>query len=288
MSKSLFLTGAKGFVGSHLLPRLIEEGYQVETDMRYLETNKWDTIVHLAATTHTRTEFDPNIYYNNFLLTHKIFNQNSRILYASSCSARHNTNPYASSKIWAEFLGEKHGDALGLRFHNIYGDGNSKGIVWFLQSQADGSKINIRGPELIRDYVHVSDVVNFILKQLGGWVVDLGKIRKYIEENPSDLKNVKYYIKSHQEVPGASNKIDSFRSGIVDVGTGKATTTKELVELYQELSGKRFDVTFVPADIGDPKEMVSNKAVPHIDLKTGLLKLIKHESVQIKTVNTSN
>jgi nucleoside-diphosphate-sugar epimerase len=249
MSKSCFLTGSKGFVGSHLFPKLIEHGYEVETDMRYLETNKWDTVIHLAATTHTRTDFDPNIYYNNFLLTHKVFNQNCRIIYASSCSARHNTNPYASSKIWSEFLGEKHGNALGLRFFNLYGSSNRKGIVWYLMNQSNGAKITIRGGDLIRDYLRVEDCVDEIIRCLK-W--DWQTRKKYNPEN-----------------------FPLTDSNVIDVGTGTGTTTKQLVELYQELSGKRFDVTFVPADIGDPPEMVSNNAIPHVDLKTGLLKLIK-------------
>jgi nucleoside-diphosphate-sugar epimerase len=253
MGKSLFLTGAHGFVASHLLPRLIEAGYEVETDMRYLETNKWGTIIHLAATTHTRTEFDPDIYYNNFLLTHKVFNQNCRIIYASSCSARHNTNPYASSKIWAEFLGAKHGNALGFRFHNIYGEGNTKGIVWYLMGQPDGSKITIRGKELIRDYVYVGDVVDEILRCLQwNW-----RARKTY--NP-------------ERFPVSDGNV-------LDIGTGVGTTTQELVELYQDLSGKRFDISFVSADNSDPKEMVSNNSIPHVDLKTGLLKLIKNEAI---------
>lgn len=177
MSNRLFVTGSQGFLGSHLLPKLIELGYEVVTDMRYLEMERWNCIIHLAATTHTRTEFDPNIYYNNFFLTHKVFNQPGRIIYASSCSARHNTTPYASSKLWSEFLGDKHGNALGLRFFNLYGPGNNKGIVKFLMDQPDGAKVTIRGENLIRDYLEVNDAANYVIYCLENGstgIVDVG------------------------------------------------------------------------------------------------------------------
>lgn len=251
MSK-IFLLGHKGFVGSHLLPKLQEANYEVVTDLRYW-SDRYDVIINMAAVTHLKNEFDPKLIESNIILPYHLFNRPEKILYASSCSARHNTNQYASSKIWSEFLGEKHGNALGLRFFNLYGSGNRKGIVWYLMNQPDGANIAIRGGDLIRDYLRVEDCVDEIMRCLK-W--DWQTRKKY---NPETF-------------PIAD-------SNVLDVGTGTGTTTKELVELFQELSGKRFDVTFVPADIGDPKEMVSNNAIPHVDLKMGLLKLINHETV---------
>jgi len=268
----IFVTGnGRGFLAGHLIPKLIEQGHKVEVDIRYLETQKYDVIIHLAATTHTRTEFDPNIYYNNFLLTHKVFNQNCRIIYASSCSARHNTNPYASSKIWSEFLGEKHGNALGLRFFNIYGSGNRKGIVKFLMDQEDGSKITIRGPELVRDYIEVEDVVREIIKNISpNKEIKTGRFCKGPNCGP---------VMKPQLVPNI---------GVIDVGTGIGTSTKSLVDLYMELSGKRFEIQTIPADPSEPKSMISNTIVPHISLKEGLLKLIKNETIQVEATNSSN
>lgn len=251
MSK-IFLLGHKGFVGSHLLPKLQEANYEVVTDLRYW-SDRHDVIINMAAVTHLRQEFDPKLIESNIILPYHLFNRPERIIYASSCSARHNTNPYASSKIWSEFLGDKHGNALGLRFFNLYGLGNSKGIVWHLMNQSDGAKITIRGGDLIRDYLHVEDCVDEIMRCLK-W----------------DWPTRKTYNPVSFPISG---------SNVLDVGTGIGTSTISLIALYQELSGKRFDITFVPADIGDPQEMISNNAIPHVDLKMGLLKLINHETV---------
>jgi nucleoside-diphosphate-sugar epimerase len=163
----IWMNGERGFIGSHLLPALLKAGHEIETDIVKLETEGWDYIIHLAATTHIRNEFDPNIYYNNVLLAHKILTQPSKVIYASSCSAMYpNDNPYAMSKAWAEHLGQKHPNAVGLRFFNAYGNNNNKGIVKFLMDQRQRSPICIRGPKLIRDYIHVSDIVNFIVNNL--------------------------------------------------------------------------------------------------------------------------
>jgi len=271
MSKTIFLTGSRGFIGSHLLPKLIEYGYEVETNMRYLDTNKWDCVVHLAATTHTKTEFDPNIYYNNFFLTHKIFNQPSRVVFASSCSARYNTNPYASSKLWSEFLGNKHGNALGLRFFNVFGKNNNKGIVKYLCDQQDGSQITIRGENLIRDYIAVEDVVREVVRNIP----------------PNKEIRVGVHCKGPNCGPVQKPKLVP-NVGVIDVGTGVGTSTKSLVDLYMELSGKKFEIQTIPADPSEPKSMISNTIVPHISLKEGLLKLIKNETIQVEATNSSN
>jgi UDP-glucose 4-epimerase len=232
---SIFLTGHLGFVGSALLPKLQKLGYDVVTDMRYLKSKRWDVIIHLAARTSIALEFDPRIYYDNIILTEQILTLPSRCIYASSCSAKYNTNPYATSKIWAEHLGEKHGNAVGLRFHNIYGPGANRGIVKFLMDQPDGAKVAIRGDLLIRDYIFIDCVVNEIVESL------------------------------------------NYEPGVYDVGSGVGTQTMDLVNLYQKLCGKSFNIYVEEAGAHEPKEMVSNRIVPHISLEEGLTKTINHK-----------
>lgn len=161
----IFLLGGGGFIGKHLLRRLIDNGDTVVTDMRYWD-DRFDVIINLAAITHTRNEFDPKLIESNIILPDMVFRRPERIVYMSSCSARHFSCPYSESKLWSEYLGEKHGNAIGLRLFNCYGSGNNKGIIWFLMNQPDKSKITIRGPELIRDYIHIDDVINCIMGSL--------------------------------------------------------------------------------------------------------------------------
>lgn len=232
MSKA-FVLGGEGFIGSYLIPKLQNAGYDVVTDMRYFD-DKYDVIINLAAVTHTRNEFDPKMIESNIILVDKVFKRSERVIQASSCSAAHFTNPYSGTKLWAEYLAQKHGNALCLRFFNCYGSGNNKGIVWFLMNQKDGAKITIRGPELIRDYIAVENIVDHIIYRL-----EDGK-------------------------------------GIEDVGSGVGTKTIDLVSMYSRLSGKTFEIETIPPDASEPLSMVSKNIIPHIDLETGLKKVIEN------------
>lgn len=240
---SIYFTGETGFIGRHLMAAIDRNldgngrfaGYGISQN-HYVIATENDVIIHLAAVTHTRQEFDPALIKANYILTNNIFNSKARIIFASSCSARHDSSPYAQSKMYAEHLGAIHGNALGLRFFNVYGSGNSKGIIKYLMDQPDGAKITIRGENLIRDYIHVSNIVDYILKEI------------LLPDN---------------------------KSGIYDVGTGVGTSTLQLLNLYTELSGKVFHVECTEALPSDPPVMVANQSVPNaISLEPGLKMLI--------------
>lgn len=270
MSK-IYLTGHDGFIGRHLVKKLQELNHEVVTDFRYFN-DKFDAVIHLAAVTHIRDEFDPKMIESNIILADKIFKKNCRIIYASSCSAAHFTNPYAWTKMWSEYLGEKHGNAVGLRFFNCYGPGNNKGIVKFLMDQPDGARIKIRGVDLVRDYIHVDDIVNDIVKPHllpEGKYVDLQDLRKEVEDG-GDIKDL---IK--MAFDGRRKHIDLLATvGVVDVGTGVGTSTMDLVNLYMKLSGKSFIIDIEEPGRNEPVEMVSNRKINSISLEEGLQKMI--------------
>lgn len=269
----LFLTGSTGFIGSHLLLRLQMRGHEVVTDMRYFE-DRYDAIINLAAVTHIRNEFDPQMIESNIILTDKIFKRPERIIQASSCSAAHFTNPYAWTKMWSEYLVKKHGNAVGLRFHNVYGPYNNKGIVWFLMNQPNGSKITIRGPELVRDYIYIDDVVNLIIGYLKDSAVYVDM--KVLQElsNQFTAEQLMSMTFERNVVLGDSFKIDAAK-GIIDIGTGIGTETMDVVNLYQKLSGKNFDISIAVAGDNEPSKMVSDKILlKAITLEQGLSKMI--------------
>jgi nucleoside-diphosphate-sugar epimerase len=245
-----FITGHKGLIGSNLLIRLIDLGHEVHYDMKVFEIYKWDLVIHLAATTSIATEFNPMIYENNIIFAKKILSTPYKTIYASSCSAKYNTNPYAASKIYNEWLGEKHGNAIGLRFHNLYGNPSNRGLIWFLMNQKDGAKITVRGPELVRDYVAVEDAVDYIISVA-------------LADQSEDNIWLELFLAF-----GDSN------SKVIDVGTGFGWQTMDVVNLFQNLSGKIFDISIIEADPGEPKEMVSNNKIVSLSLEQGLLKLI--------------
>jgi len=230
----IFLTGATGLIGRNLHQRLFNEGYDVETNLRYLHTKKWLTVIHLAAVTHTNPHFDPDLIEANYILTKEIFKTPFPLIYASSCSAQYDSNPYAQSKMYAEHLGAIHGNALGLRFFNVYGFGNQKGIVNYLMTAPNNCTLVLRGPELIRDYLHVSEAVDQIM----------------------------FHLKHN------------YFKGILDIGTGIGTSTLNLVNLYMEVSGKNFKIDTIPAGAHEPEVMVARGGSCKILLREGLLKLI--------------
>lgn len=229
----IFLTGWKGLIGSNLLKRLTDLKHEVHYDMHVFEIFKWDIVIHLAATTSISKEFNPLIYENNVVFAKKMLTTPYRTIYASSCSAKYNTNQYAATKIYNEWLGGKHGNAVGLRFHNVFGNPNSKGLIWFLNNQKDGSKINIRGAELYRDFIHVDDVVDDIID----WIY-------------------------------------SDKCGVFDVGTATPMMTMDAVNAYMQISQKSFDITVSEPFDYEPKYMVSERMVPHLDFSTALMKTI--------------
>lgn len=255
MGKRIFLTGHKGFIGSHLYPKLIEQGYEVETDMRYLFTKKYDCLIHLAAKNNIKNEFDADLIESNIILTREIFKVNCRILYGSSCVAAYPLNPYAYSKLYAEHLGAIHGNALGLRFHNCYGMGNRKGIIYWLMQQENNAKITIR--EGIRDYVHVTDVVNEIIKNIPNYKEVMTNVNQCRGKNCRPIMRPKLI----------HNK------GVIDVGTGVGTSNLDLVSLFTKLSGKKFEIETIPTDPSEPLSMISNNVVPHMSLEDGLEKM---------------
>lgn len=230
----IFFLGHTGFIGHHLWRILVDQRYEVVCDMRYFE-ERYDVIINLAAVTHTYNIFDPKLIESNIILADKVFKRPEKIIYASSCSAAHFTNPYAMSKQWNEYLGERHGNAIGLRFFNVYGPGNTKGIVKFLMDKKNGDDITIRGPEIERDYIHVDDVVEEIMLAL---------------------------------------QLSPNRSKVFEVGTGIGTQTMDLVNLYMELSGKRFNISVVEAGEHEPNSMVAKQKTFCIPLREGLLKTI--------------
>lgn len=233
----IFLTGSSGFIGSRLLPQLQKLGHTVITDKKSMY-EPHDLIINLAAVTTISPEFSGEMFDLNVAFVEKLFTHPAKIIYASSCSEMFLTNPYAYTKRYAEFCGARHGNAIGLRFFNVYGPNNSKGIVKYLMDQPDGAKIIIRGPELVRDYIHVDDVVRNILFY-------------------ADIANIDHH------------------SRVYDVGTKIGMETMELVNLYQKVSGKTFDISIEEAGTNEPKEMVSSLCVPDaLSLEDGLIKTI--------------
>lgn len=177
MKKSIFLTGSKGFIGSHLLKSLTN--YDVHCAGRNeLPVKEYDYIIHLAATTTLSQSFIPELFENNVVYAKQIMSYKLvRTIYASSTSASELTNPYAYTKRYLEYLGAEHGNATGLRFFNVYGNGNNKGIVKkAIDCANSGAKLQVMNGMQIRDFIYIDDVVNCVINSLDAKprIIDVG------------------------------------------------------------------------------------------------------------------
>lgn len=194
------ITGEYGFIGSHLVPKLIEQGHEIrEKGTPIVEK----AVIHLAATTTLSKDFISELFDNNVVFAHKIMQRTCKIVYASSTSAAELTNPYAYTKRYLEYLGEKHGNAVGLRFFNTYGPNNNKGIVKAaFEAAINGTPLTISGGDQIRDFIHVDDITRTIINALdwepGIYDVGTGKgttirhLIRMIEEITGHRINVTY------------------------------------------------------------------------------------------------
>ncbi len=197
-NKKILVTGASGFIGSHLTKRLNEEGYKVIAPSKLDIVNKkqvsklpkTDLVIHLAAIVNVPLSWDKpeDIFKVNTLGTLNILKycekNKSGIIYASSyvygnpkylpIDENHPIsleNPYAISKFAAEQLcymyGKKNNFPVTVfRIFNPYGPGQSPNMVisQMLSDLIANNKIEILDKTPKRDFVYIDDVIDvFIL-----------------------------------------------------------------------------------------------------------------------------
>lgn len=233
--KRIFLTGSKGFIGSHLLKAL--SGYNVHC-AEHNELPKsgvyYDYIIHLAGTTTTSDQFNPELFENNIVYAKQIMSYPFRTIYASSTSAAELTNPYSYTKRYIEYLGSKHPNATGLRFFNVYGPGNNKGIIKkAIECANSGEVMDLYGAYNFRDFIYIDDVVKCIIDSLDS------------EEN------------------------------IIEVGTGKCMTIDKAIQAISRIMAKPIKHRLLSAVKTDMKHSVANPGMPNcLSFEDGIKKML--------------
>ena len=226
MASNVLITGGEGFIGSHLKRRLIDKDFQVKVidlkngdDLTKLSESEFrrlnpDVVFHLASYNNVHESMEnPLKYLDNIRMTERILHLvkslKSKIIFTSSCAVygeqasfpiREDAklcpiNFYGFTKMACESLIRNHRDYVILRLGNVYGKGS--GI--FAQKIPELEKPIIYtdkdGNSLVRDYVHVEDVVEALVKSLEvkNEILNIGTSR-----GTSYLDIVKYFGKKFQ------------------------------------------------------------------------------------------
>lgn len=198
--QNIFITGADGFIGSHLLRQLAAENVKPDTLSRHPEativcnlendvpqiSRKYDVVVHLAGTNDDARADSLNNHGTRRLLealncfpptqfiyisSVEVYGLNPGEDVAESCFLRPDT-PAARSKIRAEKTVEKwcadHGVVCTiLRPASVIGDGMHGLYARMANSVSRGYYMHIRGNTAVRSLVMVDDVANAIRLTFG-------------------------------------------------------------------------------------------------------------------------
>ncbi len=286
----VIVTGGAGFIGSHLVKRLQQLRHTVlpfpRCDLR--ETSNFpsfedaEIVYHLAATVgslqylHGSPEAELYALQSNLAIDTNVFRaclgcKVKRLVYASSVAvypmtyqmaegcvlqernfdARDADGGYGWSKLIGELeLGYMRGIDIGIaRIFNIYGvneplqEGKAHFVGDFIKRVIQArDKIEIRGlGNETRDYLYISDCVDALIK---------------LGENASNPPL------------------------IVNVGSGTATSIKDMAQKIIDLSGKKLDIKYRPMAQSSPASRTADmryaQAVlgwkPQVSLEDGLQK----------------
>jgi UDP-glucose 4-epimerase len=251
----VLVTGATGYIGSHVCKLLKEHGHHVTgwdinihseyNDIRAycdhyssFDVTKWvygsfDAVVHLAGRSVVPDSLkEPTEYYRvNVMGTANLLDKinTPHVLFASTSSAWEMASPYARSKVAAEdVIKEKANGYTIFRFFNVSGTdgvnrqlGAASHLIRVAAMVAAGKlpEIKIFGTDYptrdgtcIRDYIHVVDLANAIVKA--------------VENGPT---NTPYEC----------------------LGSNTGFSVLEVLDVMEQVTGKKLNRTLAPRRTGD-------------------------------------
>jgi UDP-glucose-4-epimerase GalE len=281
----ILVTGGSGYVGSHAVRELVEAGYEVliydnlSTGRRRLSAgyelvegdisdcaklapllSRVDAVMHFAASAYVGESVEnPRKYFHNnvesglSLLDAVLSSQVRIFVFSSTCAVYgvperlpiHETsvvkpiNPYGATKLFFEQVLEAYGVShnlryVALRYFNAAG-AHPSGLVGEMHNpethliplslkavlggapplRVFGNDFDTPDGTCIRDYVHVSDLASAHVLAL-----------QYL--------------------------LDGGQPAILNLGTGRGTSVKEIISSFHELTGLTVPHEFAPRRPGDP------------------------------------
>jgi len=256
--KKILITGSEGYIGKHLI-KLLSNEYDITTldindtndsvDIRTVENKlqygeRFDTVIHLAALVQVNESVnEPLAYYDtningtiNILKTINFKN----FIFASTGVASQPTNPYAFSKrvaedIIDEYCTKNSKDFTIFRFYNVIGsDGfpptNPDGLFYSLIKAETTGSFTIFGND---------------------W-------------NTPDGTCVRDYVHVMEICQALRDAIEDPSGKIENLGHGKGSSVKEIVELYQKVNGAQFLVVMGDRREGDLEKSVLDDISPYM------------------------
>lgn len=290
---AVLVTGGAGYIGSHTVKKLIENGFEVvvldnlsrghieavpenvrfeKADLldeaglkKAISKHEIDAVIHFAAFAYVGESVEnPGLYYeNNVIGSLNLIKAVAeagikKFVFSSTCSIYGNPenipisekepanpiNPYARTKYMIENILSDFETAHGLkyaalRYFNAAGDSDDGSIgeshdpephliplvLFTALGKRDSIKIygddyNTPDGTCIRDYIHVNDLADAHIKAL-----------KYIEKNDS---------------------------AVINLGTGKGYSVKEIVEAARRITSKEIKAEITGRRAGDPAILVAD------------------------------
>lgn len=286
--KTILLTGATGFLGSHLLTKLLENNYEVIVlkrsfsnifriknyikDIKYydidrvdigfiFETNKIDTVLH-SATNYGRKDRNPlDIIKANLTLPLNLLyeglNRDLKVFINTDTIINKRVNHYSLSKNqfveWLKTYSQEL-KCVNISLEHFYGaqDDDSKFVTYIInQILNNADELNLTKGAQKRDFIYIDDVVDGFL---------------------TIIKNM----------DSLHENFNSF-----EIGSGQNISIKEFVELVKDLSGNnRTKLNFGAVPYRENEIMESGVDVskllelgwrPETGLREGLNKTIESE-----------
>lgn len=265
--RKILVTGHKGYIGSHLvwylrqhLPKATIHGYDwashydrpgsfgvkklIDRDFTELtfhgmthNIEPYDVIFHLAAESNVSVfNENPIMAVQNTIDAMSVVKiPHKKFIFASSASVMPNVSLYARTKFLCEQMVTKLSpNYIIMRLHNVAGAIPESGFYEFHKPETHlipnlilEDTVTIHGDgSQIRDYVHVVDVCKAMFN---------------VSFNLFDP----YELSSH------------WKNSLFEFGTTKGYSVIDMIQIYQEISGKKVNVQFGEPRDGDVKELVA-------------------------------